>query len=54
VGQEFNLTGNYKLNKSTTLNFGVGLFQPGGFVKSFAPDSHTDQFWGYAGLTWKM
>ncbi|MCA1947548.1 MAG: alginate export family protein [Armatimonadetes bacterium] len=54
VGQEFNLTGNYKLSKSTTLNFGVGLFQPGAFVKAFAPDSHTDQFWGYAGLTWKM
>ncbi len=47
VGQEFNLWATYNVDSKSTLEAGVGLFQPGNFIKSFAGRGDRDQVWGY-------
>ncbi|MCX7800446.1 MAG: alginate export family protein [Fimbriimonadales bacterium] len=54
VGQELDLFGTYKVDKNASVHFGLCVFQPGRFVKSFSPDSHTNQVWGYVGVTWRL
>ncbi len=54
LGHELDLTGNYQLNKELQLNFGMGLFLPGTFVKSFQGGSHANQTWFYVGVTGKF
>lgn len=46
VGQEFNLYGSYAIDGKSQLEAGVGLFQPGEFIKSF-PGKRDQQLWGY-------
>jgi len=54
IGQEIDLTGNYQLTKELQLNFGMGVFLPGTFVKSFQNGSHANQTWFYIGVTGKF
>lgn len=54
VGQEVDLFGLYKIDGNASIHFGLCVFQPGRFVKSFAPDSHGNQVWGYVGLTLRL
>jgi len=54
LGHELDLVGNYQLTKELQLNFGVGLFLPGTFVKSFQGGNHTNQTWFYIGMTGKF
>jgi hypothetical protein len=54
LGQEIDLTGNYQLTKELQLNFGVAMFMPGSYVKSFQSGNHSDQYWSYVGITAKF
>ena len=54
LGQEIDLVGNYQLNKELQLNFGMGTFLPGSFVKSFQGGNHRNQTWFYIGMTGKF
>lgn len=47
IGSEFDVVLKWKLDKNKSLQAGVGVFQPGSFVKSFIAGSATESFWGY-------
>lgn len=47
VGDEFDLSGGYKLNANFAFDGGIGIFRPGKFVKSFAGAGDKDQVWMY-------
>ena len=36
------------------LQFGLAMFQPGGFIKSFYGSDATNQYWAYFGITGKF
>lgn len=46
VGTEFNVMGKWTLRKDQWLMLEVGLFRPGGFVRSFTGASTRNQLWG--------
>jgi hypothetical protein len=46
VGTEFNLFGTYSVDARTQVEGGLGVFEPGGFIRSFAGRGQ-EQVWGY-------
>jgi hypothetical protein len=50
VGDEFDLSGGYKLNANFLLDGGIGIFRPGHFVKSFSNSGDKNQVWMYLQL----
>ncbi len=47
IGQEFSLESSWKPNKEWTFSGGVGLFQPGRFIRTLVGPTVKDQTWGY-------
>jgi hypothetical protein len=46
VGNEFNLSLDYTINKTSGLTLELGLFKPGSFVETLVGPSPSDQLWG--------
>lgn len=47
VGDEFDLSGGYKLTNNVAFDGGFGVFRPGRFIKSFANTGDRNQVWMY-------
>lgn len=54
VGAEWNLDASYKLSSLWTVNGGLAVFTPGGFVKSVNGGHGDQQTWGYLQLSAKF
>lgn len=47
VGDEFDLSGCFKVDAKNTVDAGIGLFRPGRFIKAFPATGDRNQVWGY-------
>lgn len=53
LGGEFNVNATWKYAKNQSLSGGIGVFQPGSFIKAFNGNDTSNQIWGYVMWTVK-